>query len=112
MLTERGIIVSYESIRRRFKKFGPAYARRIKTRLAPRGDVWHRDEMVINSAKYHMRIAANMSVRCEGFSLWAMPNVSSQYMVKFTICFTSVDICFVHTIIDYCELAPSRRGTK
>ena len=48
MLAERGVIVSYESIRRRCKKFGPAYARRIKTHLGPRGDEWHMDEMVIN----------------------------------------------------------------
>ena len=48
MLAERGVIVSYESIRRGCNKFGPAYARRIKKRLGPRGNVWHRDEVVIN----------------------------------------------------------------
>ena len=48
LLAERGVIVSYESIRRWCKKFGPAYARRIKKHLGPRGDVWHMDEMVIN----------------------------------------------------------------
>ena len=48
LLAERRVIVSYESIRRWCKKFGPAYARRIKKRLGPRSDVWHMDEVVIN----------------------------------------------------------------
>ena len=48
LLAERGFIVSYESIRRWCKKFGPAYARRIKKHLGCGGDVWHMDEVVIN----------------------------------------------------------------
>ena len=59
-----------------------------------------------------MSTPANKSVRCEGFGRRAMPDVSSQYLVKFTICFASVDIGFVHTMIGHCELAPSRRGNR
>jgi putative transposase len=48
MLIERGIVVSYETIRRWAIKFGPDYARRLK-RKAPRpGDIWHLDEAVIS----------------------------------------------------------------
>jgi putative transposase len=46
-MAERGVVVSYESIRRWCAKFGPEYARRARRRLGPRGDVWHLDEMVV-----------------------------------------------------------------
>ena len=46
-LLERGIVVSYETIRRWALKFGADYARRLK-RKAPRWrDIWYLDEVVI-----------------------------------------------------------------
>jgi putative transposase len=50
MLLERGIVVSYESIRRWGKKFGPDYARRLRRKPASRTDIWHLDEVVISIA--------------------------------------------------------------
>lgn len=47
LLAERGIIVSYESVRRWCLKFTPAYARRLKKRQGRLGDAWHLDEVVI-----------------------------------------------------------------
>jgi putative transposase len=47
LLAERGIIVTYESIRRWCLKFGLAYARRLKKRQGRLGDAWHLDEVVI-----------------------------------------------------------------
>jgi putative transposase len=47
MLLERGIVVSYETIRRWGIKFGPDYARRLKRKLPSRRDVRHMDEVVI-----------------------------------------------------------------
>jgi putative transposase len=41
MLLERGIVVSYETIRRWGKKFGPAYARRLRRKQPSPHDVWH-----------------------------------------------------------------------
>lgn len=41
LLAERGIIVSYEAIRRWCQKFGPGYARRLKRREGRLGDHWH-----------------------------------------------------------------------
>ena len=38
LLAERGVTVSYETIRQWCRTFGPQYARRIKRRLGPRGD--------------------------------------------------------------------------
>jgi putative transposase len=50
MLLERGIVVSYETIRRWGKKFGPEYARRLKRKTPSRRDIWHLDEVVVTIA--------------------------------------------------------------
>ena len=47
LLAERGIVVSYESIRSWCSKFGPAYARTIKKRRGSPGDTWYMDEVYI-----------------------------------------------------------------
>jgi putative transposase len=47
MLLERGIIVSYETVRRWALKFGPAYARRLRRKTPSRRDIWHLDEVVV-----------------------------------------------------------------
>ena len=48
LLAERGITVSYETIRQWCLRFGPEYARRLKRRQARLGDTWHLDELFIN----------------------------------------------------------------
>ena len=50
MLLERGIVVSYETIRRWAKKFGPDYARRLRRKQPSRNDIWHLDEVVVSIA--------------------------------------------------------------
>ena len=47
MLLERGIVVSYETVRRWAMKFGRDYARRLKRKRASRRDIWHLDEVVV-----------------------------------------------------------------
>jgi len=47
LLAERGIVVSYESIRQWCKKFGPEYARKLKKRQGRLGDTWRLDEVFI-----------------------------------------------------------------
>ena len=47
LLAERGIIVSYESIRQWCNRFGPEYARALKKRQGRLGDIWHLDEVFI-----------------------------------------------------------------
>jgi len=47
LLLERGIAVSYETIRRWGKKFGPDYARRLRRKKPSGNDVWYLDEVVI-----------------------------------------------------------------
>ena len=47
LLTERGITVTYETIRQWCQKFGPAYARKLKRRQGRLGDTWHIDEVFV-----------------------------------------------------------------
>lgn len=46
MLMERGIAVSYETIRCWAKKFGPDYVGRLRRKSPSPSDVWHLDEVV------------------------------------------------------------------
>jgi len=50
MLLERGIVVSYETIRRWGRKHGPDYARRLRRKPPSSNDVWYLDEVVITIA--------------------------------------------------------------
>ena len=45
MLLERGIGVSYETVRRRGVKFGPILAKELRRRAPRPGDIWHLDEV-------------------------------------------------------------------
>ena len=47
LLAERGITVSYETIRRWCQKFGADYVRKLKRRQGRLGDHWHLDEVFL-----------------------------------------------------------------
>ncbi|WP_336947554.1 hypothetical protein [Asaia sp. HN010] len=47
ILLGRGIVVSYETIRRWSLKFGATYARSLRRKEAQPGDTWHLDEVRI-----------------------------------------------------------------
>jgi putative transposase len=54
MVLERGIVVSYETVRRWALKFGPAYARRLRRKRPNRRHIWHLVEVVVTiSGKRH-----------------------------------------------------------
>ena len=48
LLAERGITVSYETIRQWCRKFGTEYALRLKRREGRLGDTWYLDEVFVN----------------------------------------------------------------
>jgi putative transposase len=54
LLAERGLDLSYETIRRWVLKFGPLLARRLQQRRPRPGDRWHLDEMVVRVAGRRM----------------------------------------------------------
>src|SRR6202521_1638148 len=47
LLAERGIVVSYETVRRWCQKFGESFANRLRRRRPRPGDKWHLDELFI-----------------------------------------------------------------
>ena len=46
-MAERGVTVTYESIRAWFYKFGRDYAKRIRARRGQLGDTWYLDEVYL-----------------------------------------------------------------
>ena len=48
LLAERGITVSYDTIRQWCVTFGPHYARRVKKSNGPRGERWFLDEVTVS----------------------------------------------------------------
>jgi putative transposase len=48
LLLERGIIVTYETIRKWCRKFGQQYANQLRRRRPRPGDKWHLDEMLLS----------------------------------------------------------------
>lgn len=47
LLAQRGIVVSYETIRQWCRTFGPAYARTLRRRQGRLGDTWYLDELFV-----------------------------------------------------------------
>src|ERR1044071_6902807 len=54
LLPERGLDLSYETVRRWVLKFGPLLARGLWQRRPRPGDRWHLDEMVVRIARRGM----------------------------------------------------------
>src|SRR5467141_1097438 len=54
LLAERGLAVSYETVRRWVLKFGPAFSRRLRRSRPRPSDRWHLDEMVVRIAGRRM----------------------------------------------------------
>jgi putative transposase len=47
LLAEHGVTVSYEAIRLSLRRFGQAFAKRLRGRRGRPGDTWHLDEMFV-----------------------------------------------------------------
>src|SRR3981081_4055205 len=54
LLAERGVEVSYETVRRWVLKFGPGFARRLRGSRQRPSDRWHLDEMVVRSKRMYL----------------------------------------------------------
>ncbi len=48
LLAQRGITITYETIRQWCQTFGPAYAWRLRRRRGRMGDTWYLDELFVN----------------------------------------------------------------
>src|SRR3984893_9936836 len=56
LLAERGLDLSYETVRRWVSKFGPLIARELRRRRPRPSDRWHLDEMVVRIAGRRMHL--------------------------------------------------------
>jgi putative transposase len=56
MMAQRGVLVSYETIRAWCRTFGPVYAEGLRRRQPRRGDRWHLDEvfLTINGTRQYL----------------------------------------------------------
>src|SRR3982750_150762 len=59
LLAERGLDVSYETVRRWVLKFGPLIARNLQQRRPRPSARWHLDEMVVRIAGRRMYLAVD-----------------------------------------------------
>src|SRR5215217_7596238 len=62
LLAERGIVVTYETIRQWSRKFGQAYANQLRRRRARPGDKWFLDEVFFKSTA-RRRICGARSIK-------------------------------------------------
>ena len=53
ILLERGVVVTYEAIRKWRRKFGQEYANQLRHRRLRPGDKWHLDEVFLTSKGEH-----------------------------------------------------------
>jgi putative transposase len=53
LLLERGVVVTYEAIRKWCRKFGQTYATQLRRRHPQLGDKWHLDEMMLTIKGAH-----------------------------------------------------------
>ena len=67
MLSSRGVIVTYETIRQWTLKFGQMYANRLRRKQAQRGDKWFLDEVVLTIKGQHYYLWR--AVDQDGFTL-------------------------------------------
>ena len=47
LLAQRGVAVTYETIRQWCQRFGPVYARQLRRRRGRMGDTWHLEEVFV-----------------------------------------------------------------
>ena len=67
LVTERGIIVSHESIRKWCRKFGPSYTSRLPKRQGHLGDMWPMDKVMIVNVRGERRyLWSSLSFPCIG----------------------------------------------
>src|ERR1700730_18589147 len=82
LLSERGLDLSYETIRRWVLKFGPAIARRLRPRRPRPGDRWHLDEMVVRIAGRRMYLWRPVDQEGEILDLLIQPRRDKRAAVR------------------------------
>src|ERR1700760_3925102 len=73
LMLERGVAVSYETIRRWCAKFGQAYASGLRRRRPRPGDKWHCDEVFIRSTARSTTCGARSTSTATCSTFWSSP---------------------------------------
>ncbi len=68
LLVERGLTVTYETVRQWCRKFGPAYARKLKKQQGRLGDTWHIN--VFRLGRHLMQAVNYRFLRTKSFQIW------------------------------------------
>ena len=63
LMLVRGVVVSYETIRRWCAKFGQAYANQLRRRRPRPGDKWHLDEVFVKINGHRLPVACSRPAR-------------------------------------------------
>src|SRR5215212_3329841 len=82
LLAERGLDLSYETIRRWVLKFGPVVARGLRQRRPRPGDRWHLDEMVVRIAGKRMYLWRAVDQEGEILDILVQPRRDKRAAVK------------------------------
>src|SRR5215468_7211995 len=75
LLAERGILVSFETIRQWCRKFGPGYAQRLKRRQGRLGDIWWTNcssELMDNSSISGVQLIRTVTLSISCYNLVAI----------------------------------------
>jgi transposase-like protein len=70
LLAERGIVVSYETVRRWCKQFGRTSASCLRRRRPRREDKWYLDEVFIRSRGVQLAADAYRALQSVAFDVW------------------------------------------
>ena len=70
LLAERGLDISYETVRSWVLKFGPVIARRLRRRRPRPSNRWHLDEMVVRIAGERMYLCVPSTTRARSSTCW------------------------------------------
>jgi putative transposase len=83
LLAERGIIVSYKTIRHWCLKFGPDYAWKLKRREGRPGDHWHLDEVFIRINGQQQYLWRAVDQDCDVIDILVQPHRDQRAAERF-----------------------------
>jgi putative transposase len=83
LMAERGVIVTYESVREWCLKFGQSYAKRMRSRSSRPGDRWHLDEIFLRIAGKRQYLWRAVDQEGEVLDILVQPRRDKQTAKKF-----------------------------
>lgn len=82
LMAERGVGVSYETVRRWVARFGPAYAKRLRVKRPRADDRWHLDEMFVSIGCRRMYLWRTVDAEGEVLDILVQPRRGKRAALK------------------------------